>query len=83
MTESGLGILHMLCDGGRSGDPLVAAEAVSLSSPTSAHTWARRRESTTTWCRCFHKSLVLTSTITNPHIKGFIILVYKCFNDKK
>lgn len=31
----------------------------------------------------FNKSLVLISTITNPHIKGIIILVYKCFNDKK
>lgn len=30
----------------------------------------------------FNKSLVLISTITNPHIKGFIILVYKCFDDK-
>lgn len=31
----------------------------------------------------FNKSLVLISTITYPHIKGIIILVYKCFNDKK
>lgn len=31
----------------------------------------------------FNKSLVLISTITNPHIKGIIILVYTCFNDKK
>lgn len=30
----------------------------------------------------FNKSLVLISTITNPHVKGIIILVYKCFNDK-
>lgn len=80
MTEANLGILHR-CDEGCTDAPL-AAEVVSWSSQTSARV-GQSQKFPYHLVYTFNKSLVLISTITNPHIKGIIILVYKCFNDKK